>query len=68
MIGIPHVTVTDGPKETLTFADGTTVTRWYMSITRDDIDDDIPLWMENYLITSPTGQCHTTVHTYYEKR
>jgi hypothetical protein len=67
--GIPHdllppVTVNQS-EETLTFADGTTITRWSRTI-RDG--DSPPLWMDNYLITTPGGNHHITPHTYYEKR
>jgi hypothetical protein len=61
--GLPSLTVTEKPEETLTFADGTTVTRWSRSISGGHLPT---LWLTNYLITAPDGNCHTTTHSYHE--
>lgn len=62
--GIPNVTVTQQPEETLTFADGTTVTRKSVRVN----DDGVTLFMNNYLITSPGGNGISVPHLYSEDR
>jgi hypothetical protein len=60
---LPSVIVSTVPEETLTFADGTTITRWSRSIS----DGHSPtLWLNNYVIRAPDGNCCSMPHSYHE--
>lgn len=63
MTRLPSITVTREAEETVTFADGTTVTRWSRTITGGHTPTT--RW-NNYLITAPSGHYHTTIHDYHE--
>lgn len=68
MTSLPEVTVTHAEPETLTFADGTTITKWSHSIRRVD-GDTLPVWFDTYAITSPLKEdIHTTATSYREDR